>query len=783
MKEFYSTTMLTPTTGRKAGALAAVVVTLALSGCGGEKASGPAAASASFFSPSRIPPPVPANPALFPKVFTAEYFGSYALNAVNAGNAYIAGLTGRGVTVAVVDSGIADIAKLQGQIAATVNVTGAPLIQDDHGTSVAAVLAAISNGFYIHGIAYGAHVADIKIGSENSFLISNLDNGLQAAAGQNKSFGRVSASIVNLSLGGDAPISPDLRAALDAVVNAGKVIVIAAGNNTGPVIAGANPSPLALFAIDPDAKGQVIIAGASTQAGAIASFSDRAGSGKAFYLLAPGDQIPTLGATGAPITQSGTSFSAPIISGAAAILEQEFPNLKAAQVVQILLKTADPIPGETSAEFGAGILDLAKAIQPIGPLAIPTGRIAAGPALPLGPFQIQTGMAFGAAAPSGLTGRHVLAVDSFQRGYLVALPDAVRGAQDRPEFVHDFADNTLARSAAAIMLDDIDHEPDRARPIEFLSSPGNAHKPAGMDVALLAGGGTVVEIAGHVSALTMASAAMPDVLAAGRDGTPLFAGGDESVLPQAHFVEDGYGAALARRIGDFKVSASAVSSTGEFDPATGRFRTGRNSLAEFGAETRVLGVDIGAEVAKLSENGRMLGAISSGALSFGSGAETTFATVSATARISESMAVTAAYTQGSTRPSGRSAGLFTSVGAIASDAFAVGVTMRDTFEAGDLIGFQIAQPLRVNKARTDLSLPTALTADGDVVRGTSRVDLAPRGREIDLQLAYRVRLANLVRGIDPTALLHAFVMARLDPAHDATAAADYAAGLRVSFGF
>ncbi len=727
-----------------------------------------------------MPPPTPVNPALFPKTFTPGYFGSYALGAINAGNAYVAGLTGRGVTVAVLDSGIADIAKLQGQIVATVNVTDAPLIQDDHGTSVTAVLAAKSDGVSVQGIAYGAHVADIKVGNENSVLFSDLATGLQVAAGQDKSFAPVSASIVNLSLGGDAPITPTLRSALDAVVDAGKIIVVAAGNNTGPAIAGADPSPLALFATDPDAKGQVIIAGASTAAGAISPFSDRAGSGKAFYLLAPGDQIPTLGSTGAQITASGTSYSAPIISAAAAILEQEFPNLTAARVVQILLQAADPIPGETGADEGAGILDLAKAIQPIGPLALPAGRTTAGLVVPLGPSRLEAGPAFGAASPAGMIGLHVLAVDSFQRGYLVNLQVTTQGAADRPGIAYDFAAPLPLRSAAAIMLDAPE---DRlgARPPAFVYSPAGATRPAGMDIALPMGRGTVVEAAEHVGAMTLAAAGMPDVLAAGRDGTPLFAGGELSILPQARFVEDGYGAGIARRIGSVTVTASALASTGEFDPATGRYRSGRDSLAQFGAETRVLGIDIGVEVAELAENGRVLGSLSTGPLAFGNMADSRFVTVTLAAPIGRSIEATAAYTQGSTQASGSTP--FVALSPIDSDAFAVGVAQRDVFKADDRIGFQVAQPLRVTRAQADVSVPVALTADGGVVRGARNLDLAPAGREIDLQVAYRTPLPDLGRVAFPAGQLRAFAMVRLNPDHDRAAAPGYAAGLNVSFDF
>src|SRR3546814_20546781 len=64
---------------------------------------------------------------------------------------------------------------------------------------------------------------------------------------------------------------------------------------------------------------------------------------------------------------SGTSYSAPVISGAAALLASAFPNLTGAQIVELLLSTADDagVSGR-DAVFGHGILNIARAFQPQG---------------------------------------------------------------------------------------------------------------------------------------------------------------------------------------------------------------------------------------------------------------------------------------------------------------------------------------------------------------------------------------------------------------------------------
>ena len=96
---------------------------------------------------------------------------------------------------------------------------------------------------------------------------------------------------------------------------------------------------------------------------------------------------------------SGTSMAAPVVSGAAAVLKGAFPNLTARQVVDILLRTATDLgaPG-TDPVYGRGLVNLARALQPIGPT-----RAAAADAFGIAPTadtRVALSAAFGDAAPS-----------------------------------------------------------------------------------------------------------------------------------------------------------------------------------------------------------------------------------------------------------------------------------------------------------------------------------------------------------------------------------------------
>ena len=140
-----------------------------------------------------------------------------------------------------------------------------------------------------------------------------------------------------------------------------------------------------------------------------------------FFLLAPSVGIESIGINGTTPSASGTSFAAPAISGAVAIVHQLWPYMKGEQLAQLLLKTANKdIKNYSIDEMGQGLLDLNKATQPIGSLGISvTGRT--GTAVPLsGSLNIAGGV--DATASSML--QNVAVIDSFQRDFAVDLTPA-----------------------------------------------------------------------------------------------------------------------------------------------------------------------------------------------------------------------------------------------------------------------------------------------------------------------------------------------------------------------
>lgn len=161
------------------------------------------------------------------------------------------------------------------------------------------------------------------------------------------------------------------------------VYVIAAGNSSAPCTSNYfnNCNLLAaIMILNDDLKDQTIVAGATdTVSGTktIATYSNQAGVMMDRYLMANGDSgWDAENSTNTGDDVEGTSFAAPRIAGAAAIVKSKFPNLTGANIADILLLTADKDINDDGSDdfssvssiYGRGELDLSSALSPVGNL-------------------------------------------------------------------------------------------------------------------------------------------------------------------------------------------------------------------------------------------------------------------------------------------------------------------------------------------------------------------------------------------------------------------------------
>ncbi len=298
------------------------------------------------------------------------------------------GDTGQGVTVAVLDTGIDSLPDFSGRLLAGVDLTGGNNPFQDgygHGTFVAGLIAgngASSNGQY-SGEAPGARLVSIKVaGAQGLTHLSTLITGLQWAVDHQNADG---IKILNLSLGyqsSQSTVTNPLDQAVQAVWNAGITVVTSAGNAgpfNGTILSpGDDPMVITVGALDdmatPSATDDEMTDFSSVGPTSRDGWAkpDLVTSGRSVVsLAAPGSMIdseyPSAQVGAANFVGSGTSFSAAITSGAAALVLADNPGLDPDQVKARLLGTTSPGPVGNPFVDGHGALN-AYAAATAGPM-------------------------------------------------------------------------------------------------------------------------------------------------------------------------------------------------------------------------------------------------------------------------------------------------------------------------------------------------------------------------------------------------------------------------------
>ncbi|MBS6474347.1 MAG: autotransporter domain-containing protein [Acetobacter sp.] len=268
----------------------------------------------------------------------AEFNANYAAwKSINLSAAYDAGLSGKGVTVAVIDNGFLDTHQEfedKGKFIRIGDYT------QNHGTSVASIIGAAQNDLGMQGVAYNAVIAaaaasDIKNDDGTQCTTCFTINQIFEALKDDK---YKDVKIINASWGGK-----DVTAALGGIPN--KLLVAASGNDMAlnpayPALTPKNDSSLknviSVVAFNPNVS--------KDNPYFLASFTNLAGEAANWTVSAPG--VRFYAATGTADDAyddnfNGTSAAAPVVSGAAALVQEKFPFLSGKQIGDILLTTAN----------------------------------------------------------------------------------------------------------------------------------------------------------------------------------------------------------------------------------------------------------------------------------------------------------------------------------------------------------------------------------------------------------------------------------------------------------
>ena len=695
--------------------------------------------------------------------FAAEANRNYGLAAIGADDAHAAGRTGAGVTVAVIDTGIdlqhEDFAGAIDPASIDI-VSGEHAKVDDqggHGTSVAGVIGARRDGFDAVGVAPDSTLLAVRAdatgscASKCSFYHSDLARATDYAVANG---GR----ILNYSLGGDG-LSASFQASLAAAAAQGRIVVAAAGNS-----ADADPINPARWAAGAEANGLGLAVGAVDAANTLASFSNRAGDAKDYFLVAPGVAVTSTRNGGGTRTVNGTSFAAPHVAGAAAVVWGASPHLTGQQVVDILLQSATDLGAAGTDEvYGRGLLNLEAALQPLGEETVPTGATVADGGAPLAATGLALGGAFGDAGFDALA--NSVFMDSYGRPFRADLSGTVarrRSPGALTAWLDQDRESAVSRPATGVTMSLTAPEQPLPGPQK---TPGNTASQPRFAISADLGGQSVAAARGHgLGALTGLAASSPALAAPGLSGEGL-----ES--PFLALAGDGSAVAVGQDLGDgVAVTLGVAEDRGEALPGLDGAPERRAMLAE-ATRRSPGGTVVGVHVGTLAEAGGPLASTGGGALDFDHGADTVFTGVFAAMPAGARTTLFGRYGLGLTDGDALTGGLWRGADHLRSRAFALGASMRDVGRTGDRLTLSLSRPLKVTSGTADLAVPAGRAMDGTVIYRGERVDLSPSGAQPDLE-------ANWALPVGDGQRLVLGGLLTLQPGHDRDAGPEAAAGAK-----
>jgi thermitase len=271
---------------------------------------------------------------------------AWALQKINAPDAWTMNTGSPSIIIAILDTGVEGThPDLSANMVPGWNIVNNNADTTDvqgHGTMVAGTAAASTNNSVgVAAVAWNCRIMPVRIADSSGYAtVSDVANGLTWAANHG-------ARVANISFNANGYST--ISSAANYFQTKGGVVAVAAGNGGTSVQTADDPYMLTV--------------GATDSTDTLFSWSNR---GNNLDVVAPG-HVATTGPGGTYAAADGTSFAAPIVAGAAALLFSANPGLTPSQVQNILKQSSDDL-GATGwdSTYGYGRINLARALSMAG---------------------------------------------------------------------------------------------------------------------------------------------------------------------------------------------------------------------------------------------------------------------------------------------------------------------------------------------------------------------------------------------------------------------------------